>query len=879
MAAGNYFEDLVFKVIADTKSAQEGLVKLSGKMQELNKHTAASATGFEKFASKVKLAAGVATAAFALAATAVIAFSVKAVQAASENQLAITRLALTLKNVTGASAEATAGVEAYIRKLSFATGVMDDQMRPAMDQLARSTRNLADSQKLLALSLDISAGTGQDLLSVSTALGQAYNGNFSLLQRLKTGLSDATIQSGDFGKATTELAGIFQGQAEKQAATFTGGINKLKVALKDTNQTLGTILMPAFQFMINLINEQIVPALNKFVKKLQDNPKAMKDVIAGLATLVKWAIIGTQFVLILADAFVLLGIGVTRAAQAWGWFTGNDDLKNWGRKNSEELTNLSLQINKVIDGLGKIDIYAATKNIKFDFKMPDASGVAGAGGNVGTGLKAAITAGWNDAAKAILDSVKKIKLALSEVLGFSIKQQVKDLSLDPLVKSLKDAKSASVDYAKAQTSLINATQKSAQADLAYVKSMMDVTDAGKIKTESLKSFADAARDNAISAANDTQSALQKITDAQKAYADETINRIKSLRSAFQTATQFDLGNTAQNIENAKKNLSDAEFALKDAQNKWKTNVPAQAYAGVIINTAVPIFEAEQRALEKAKDDLAVALGEKKNPFMATVDELTKALTNAYSNAVDLSKVSGDLAGAGFSQDFIAQIINAGPILGTQIGKAILGTSISAQTNFKDVFNKLQIVSKTGMDDLSIQLNQDAITAMDSFIAGIATQQDPLDKLMRAIEDRVNTMVKTIADAIAAVNAQLAALANIPKTSIPSPIQDYVGTPWGQAGGNTGAINSSPGITTGGGTSAGTSVISVPGYGSNKYDPLTGQMGGPKDPTNYIQVNVNNSINNDAHAMANEIGYAIKTSGDVVYGYNRFGNLRVTGKGD
>ena len=182
-------------------------------------------------------------------------------------------------------------------------------------------------------------------------------------------------------------------------------------------------------------------------------------------------------------------------------------------------------------------------------------------------------------------------------------------------------------------------------------------------------------------------------------------------------------------------------------------------------------------------------------------------------------------------------------------------------------------------DFIIAVRPVGAVGLPYFIAGIATQQDPLDKLMKAIEDRVLAMVKTIADAIAAVNAQLAALANIPKTSIPSPIQDYVGTPWGQAGGNTGAINSSPGITTGGGTSAGTSVISVPGYGSNKYDPLTGQMGGPKDPTNYIQVNVNNSINNDAHAMANEIGYAIKTSGDVVYGYNRFGNLRVTGKGD
>jgi hypothetical protein len=877
MAAGNYFEDLVFKVIADTKSAQEGLVKLSGKMQELNKHTAASATGFEKFASKVKLAAGVATAAFALAATAVIAFSVKAVQAASENQLAITRLALTLKNVTGASEEATAAVEAYIRKLSFATGVLDDQLRPAMDQLARSTRNVADSQKLLALSLDISAGTGLDLLSVSTALGQAYNGNFSLLQRLKTGLSDATIQSGDFGKATTELAGIFKGQAEKQADTFTGGVNRLKVALRDTNQVLGTILMPAFQFMINLINEQIVPALNKFVKRLQDNPKAMKDVIAGLATLVKWSIIGTQFVLILADAFVLLGIGVTRAAQAWGWFTGNDDLKNWGRRNAEELTNLSLQINKVIDGLGKIDVYAATKNIKFDFTMPDASGMAGnGGGGLGTGLKAAVTAGWNDSAKAILDSVRKIKIALSEVLGFSIKQQVKDLSLDPLVKSLRDAKSASVDYAKAQNSLITATQQSAQADLAYIKSMVDVTDAGKIKTESLKSFADAARDNAISAASDTQSALQKIMDAQKAYADEVINRIKSIRSAFQSATQVDLGNTAQNIATANQNLADAQAALQAAQDKWTKDVPVQAYEGVIIHTALPIFEAEQHAVQQAQEDLAIALGNKKNPFLATVDQLTTALTNAYADAVQLSTVSGNLAGAGFSQDFITQIINAGPILGTQIGQAILGTSISAQNSFKDIFNRLQVVSETGMNDLSIQLNQSAINAMDDFITGMATVQDPLDQLMKAIEDRVNAMVTNIGQAIAAVMAQLAALANI---QTPTYSTGGITTPW-----DTGAGTSNEGTSGGGGggdTSTGTSIITVPGYGANNTtgDPLMGGLGGPKDPSNYIQVNVNNSINNDPHALANEIGYVIRTSGDVIYGYNALGNIRVAGRGD
>lgn len=770
--AGKTFEDLVFKVIADTKSAQEGLEKISGKVQDLNKHTLASSTSMEKFFGKVKVGAAAVAITITAAAAALSAFAVKAVQAGAENEQEQRRLELTLKNVVGATDEAAAAASEYIRQLNLASGVSQSVLRPSLDQLVRSTRNLAEAQKLLGLSMDISAGTGLDNLQVATALGQAYKGNYSQLTRLKTGLSDATLATGDFNKITGELADMFKGQAETQANTFIGQLDRLKAALKDTQESIGVMLIPVFQLMLNIINKGLVPALDRFIKYLNANPKIMKDVVIATARTINFFAELGSIVFLAAEGFVNFTYYVARAVQGIGFLTGSKGMKDWGRNTAESLVGVSVGLEKMSKKLHDFDAMKYTKGIEFKISLPKLTGNDFTGATPGGDkVTATLAKDWNDAAKAILQAAQTIRKSLTAVLGYDLRKEIDKLSLDPLVFSLNDAKAATTEYAKAQDKLVLATKKSAEADIAYLRSMTDVTEAGKSRTQALKEAVDNARDNAINAAQDTQEALQKIANAQKAYADEVISRVRSIRDAFKSATAFDLGGKAGAISAAKESLANAEKALKDAQDKFATNVSAKVYSGVLLNTSMPIFEAEKAAVEKAKKDLAVALGKERSPYAATIEELQTALTSAYSNATELSKVSGQLAAAGFSQDFIEQIISAGPDLGVTLANQILAADKATQTSMKSVYANLLDVSKNGVNQLSIDLNKGAIDAMTNFVTGLKTVEDPLDKLITAITDRVDTMVTTISQAIAAALAELGKVTKIDLTKIGAGAQE------------------------------------------------------------------------------------------------------------
>ena len=845
--AGKTFEDLVFKVIADTKSAQEGLEKISGKVQELNKHTLATSNGMEKFFSKAKLGAAVVATAVTAAATALGVFAVKAIQAGAENEAAGKRLELTLRNVTGATAEAATAANEYVRQLTLMSGVSEDDLRPALDQLARSTRNLGEAEKLLSLGMDIAAGTGIDQLTVATALGQAYKGNYSQLTRLKTGLSDATIATGDFNKITGELADMFKGQAEQAANSFMGQMNRMRESFKDMQEQIGVALIPIMQLLLNIINNAIIPALRKWVKYLSENPKAVQDMVKAIAWAINFMTEFAAIVLYSADGLVQLLYYLSRAVQGFGWLFQNKAMKDWGRETSESLAGVSEKLSKMGDKLHNFDANVYMKDINFKIKLPTGAGpYSGAGGDQVKQLEA----GFNDAAKAILEAAKKIKMALTDVLGFSLKKEIAKLNVDVLTQSLEDAKNAAKDYTAAQSGLITETRKSTEADIAYLKSLVDVTEAGKAKTASLKEAANTAKDSAISAAEKTNQALQRIAEAQKTYANEVIARVNGIRDAFKSATSFSLGSTATAIADAKKNLADAEQALSDVQSKFKSSVGGTAYEGVILNTVVPLFESEKAAVAKAKKDLAVALGTELNPYAATLEELQIAMKTAYNNAVDLSKVSGDLAARGFSQDFITSIIEAGPVLGTTLGKQILNADLTTQNSMKTLYGNMIAISNHGIDQLSIDLNQGAINAMEGFMSGLQTIQDPLNALIKTIEDRILAMVKTITDAIAAAIAALQALLAL-ENSKKTTFTNYNGTPYVVGQGTTSGQTGIPGM---GGTAS-------RGFG----------MGGWSDPKTQVNVIVSNPMPTSADIGA-AAAWGIKTSQDTAFSPSTSGTV-------
>ena len=181
------------------------------------------------------------------AASKLYAFGKASVKAFAEDEKAARSLALALAN-TG-NAFAAIGVEKFIADLQRATGVLDDNLRPAFRTLLTATGDVKKSQDGLALALDIAAGTGKDLGAVSMALAKAYGGQTTALSRLGAGLSKATLKAGDMDVILGQLTDKFKGQALAAAEGYSGSIAKLTVASQNAKEIIGKDLLDSMQMI------------------------------------------------------------------------------------------------------------------------------------------------------------------------------------------------------------------------------------------------------------------------------------------------------------------------------------------------------------------------------------------------------------------------------------------------------------------------------------------------------------------------------------------------------------------------------------------------------------------------------------------------------
>ena len=178
---------------------------------------------------------------FAAATTAVTVFTKKAVTAALEESKAVAVLNNQLKNL--GLAFAATGVNAYIDSLQRATGVSEDQLRPAFSSLIRATNDLGKAQQLLALSLDISAANGKSVEAVTMSLNRAYLGNTTALGRLGVGLTKAELKTLSFEQIQKRLTTLFAGSAKAAVDTYAGSMAKLQIAAKEASETIGFALI------------------------------------------------------------------------------------------------------------------------------------------------------------------------------------------------------------------------------------------------------------------------------------------------------------------------------------------------------------------------------------------------------------------------------------------------------------------------------------------------------------------------------------------------------------------------------------------------------------------------------------------------------------
>lgn len=269
---------LTVYLAADTSKFRSGMIDASNDAEGFRGKLGGLANNLTNMLGPALLGAGVAAGAMA------VKLGVEGVQAAIEDEKAAAKLAKTLENV--GLAHDTAKVEDYIDSMQRATGVADDELRPAYDRLIRSIGDTKGANDALALAMDISAGTGKSLDAVVQALGKAYDGNTGALGKLGAGIDTAILKTGDMEQITAALAKTFGGQAAEQAKTWQGQIDRLSIAFDELKESFGQGFLDSLGSADNALGadgltgtmKELEPAVRAVGDSLGDSILVLRDV-------------------------------------------------------------------------------------------------------------------------------------------------------------------------------------------------------------------------------------------------------------------------------------------------------------------------------------------------------------------------------------------------------------------------------------------------------------------------------------------------------------------------------------------------------------------------------------------------------------------------
>jgi len=176
-----------------------------------------------------------------------------ATKAAVEDQKAQDLLAQQLRTSAMATDDVIAQNEQFISSLSLAKSVADDELRPAMANLVRSTGSVEVAQNLMNTALDIAAATGKDLETVTMALGKAANGQTAALTKLDPSLKGVIDSSSTLDDITNALSVSFGGAADVAAQSYEGRMKSMKIAMDETKESIGAALLPALQKLLEIL--------------------------------------------------------------------------------------------------------------------------------------------------------------------------------------------------------------------------------------------------------------------------------------------------------------------------------------------------------------------------------------------------------------------------------------------------------------------------------------------------------------------------------------------------------------------------------------------------------------------------------------------------
>ena len=619
--------DFLVKLFADPKQVISAFQKVAG---EANSTFGKQGLGgkLTSLLPSFKTVAIAGTAAFG-AVTAAAGFAIKAAAEDAESQA---RLAQALKNTFGESEALVTETEKLITQFSKSAAVADDQLRPALGVLITATGDFAQSQKLLSLALDISAGTGRDLESVTIALARASQGTFTQLTRLGVPLDAGAVKTKNFAAVTKELGEAFEGQAEAKADSAAGKFRAFGIAVDELKEQFGTLLLPTVIRFTEFLTNKLVPAISLAVDQFQSS-----GVRAGFAYFAAaFGETGKTAIEVLRRislAIVTLGGQAQKTAAFLALTTGI----SLGPVNAFKLFNKVLDIsndstdavNRAFDGFSasvdyaskKLDIIGRGPLDTVERKLAAVTANA-------KGSKTSLDDLGDEAGKTggkVKDAGDKIKTVEQRLSEFTSASKKAKSASDAFGRSQKNVEKASLSVddatravAKAQQELLAAQSAGSPAEIEAAQRKVAAAERGLARSKF-------GVEESIIAVKDAEKALALIRADPEATADD------------RRKAEIDLAEAQFNVADAQDSLIDQTTDLEEARRLLRIETVGLREGDEELLPFQDAVTAAQIAGKEAADELTEAIAEQTeqlNEYIAALKELdaVKALFPKISAA-------------------------------------------------------------------------------------------------------------------------------------------------------------------------------------------------------------------------------------------------------
>jgi hypothetical protein len=160
----------------------------------------------------------------------------KSVEAASEAELAQTKLVTAL-------GRASAALDEQARALQQTTKYEDDTVTAAQAMAAAFTKNEDSIRRITAAAADLASAKGMDLVSATELVTKSVYGEVNALGRYGIAAEGAAGSTQRLEGLMKNLNAHFGGQAAAQAQTFSGAMAYMKNQFSDLLESLGGILV------------------------------------------------------------------------------------------------------------------------------------------------------------------------------------------------------------------------------------------------------------------------------------------------------------------------------------------------------------------------------------------------------------------------------------------------------------------------------------------------------------------------------------------------------------------------------------------------------------------------------------------------------------